>query len=767
MRPPKPVVSPDLAERWALDRFGIRATAAELPGEIDRNFRLSAEDGSLFVMKIAPGATDSGSISCQLAALQHLQKTDLRDLLPGIVADRDGEPVSRLQGQGDEPLFVRVLTYLEGTPLDELDETTPDLRRQIGRGLGKLDGALASFDHPGAHRPLVWDLARVLDLGVLSDHLDPGIRTLVLGGLETFASRIQPRLGELRTSVIHNDANSHNLLVRDNGKRQPVLAGLIDFGDMIHTMTVAEPAIACAYAMLGAEDPVAVAADVIAGYEAEFPLHDLERLLLPDLIIARLCASLLLSAQARAHSPDNDYLTVSERPVADLLRRLSTMSDHTTFHAAPPGSGRTPEEIVEVRRRHLGRNLSLAYERPLKIVRGQGQYLYDESGRRFLDLVNNVCHVGHCHPRVVEAGQRQMGLLNTNSRYVHDHLAAYVLRLTATMPETLSVCFLVCTGTEANDLALRLARSHTGSREIIVLDHAYHGHSSSLVEISPYKCEGPGGQGLAEHAHKVPCPDVYRGSHRGEDAAERYINEVAKAIEKIQLAGKRPGAFMAETLVGCGGQIVPPPGFLQGAFAAARHAGAVCIADEVQVGFGRVGSHMWAFEAQGVAPDIVTLGKPIGNGHPLAAVVTTPEIAASFDTGMEYFNTFGGNPVSCAIGLAVLDVIEQEGLQKHALKMGERFGAGLTELSTRHELVGDVRGQGLFLGLELVRDRKRLEPAASEAAELIERMKDRGFLLSTDGPDHNVIKIKPPMVLTTRDVDATIEAFDNVLGTLQ
>ena len=425
---------------------------------------------------------------------------------------------------------------------------------------------------------------------------------------------------------------------------------------------------------------------------------------------------------------------------------------------------RTADEIVAVRRRHLGPNLSMSYRRPLKIVRGHGPYLYDENDRRYLDLVNNVCHVGHCHPRVVEAGRIQMGLLNTNSRYLHDGLAEYVTRLTASLPEPLSVCFLVCTGTEANDLALRLARAHTGSREIVVLDHAYHGHSPSLIEISPYKCEGPGGEGLADHAHKTPCPDPYRGLHRGPDAADRYAAELDRVIREIESRGRRPGAFLAESLLGCAGQIVPPAGFLEAAYRAARTAGAVCIADEVQIGFGRIGTHLWAFEGQDVVPDIVTLGKPIGNGHPIGAVVTTPEIAASFDTGMEYFNTFGGNPVSCAIGLAVLDVLSEEGLQEHASEMGRRLKSGLEELAVRHELIGDVRGIGLFLGVELVCDRKSRDPAGPQAEVVVEAMKDRGFLLSTDGPDRNVIKIKPPMVLDAANVDATIEALDDVLA---
>jgi len=415
----------------------------------------------------------------------------------------------------------------------------------------------------------------------------------------------------------------------------------------------------------------------------------------------------------------------------------------------------------------VGRNLSVSYTEPLKIVRGEGQYLYDEQGRRFLDLVNNVCHVGHCHPHVVAAGQRQMAELNTNTRYLHDNLADYALKLTVTFPDPLSVCFFVCTGTEANDLALRLARTHSGTREIIVLEHAYHGHSPSLIEIGTYKCEGPGGEGLAEHAHAAPLPDPYRGPHRGGDAGARYGNEVRAMVAELSAAGRPPGAFMAESLIGCGGQVIPPDGFMPAAFQAVRAAGGVCIADEVQVGFGRAGSHFWAFEALDVVPDIVTLGKPIGNGHPMAAVVTTPEIAASFVTGMEYFNTFGGNPVSCAIGLAVLEVIESEGLQEHARVLGEQFLDGFREMAPRHRLIGDVRGLGLFLGVELVRDHDTLEPADTEASAAIDAMRNRGFLLSTDGPLHNVLKIKPPMVLTAEDVAAVLENVDEVLDEIE
>ena len=425
-----------------------------------------------------------------------------------------------------------------------------------------------------------------------------------------------------------------------------------------------------------------------------------------------------------------------------------------------------PEEILELRRRHLGGSLSLSYRNPLKIVRGEGQFLFDENGRPYLDCVNNVCHVGHCHPRVVEAAHRQIAALNTNTRYLHDHIVVYAGRLAGTMPDPLEVCFFVCSGSEANELALRMARTATDRTDVVVLDSAYHGNTGGMVELSPYKFDHEGGAGRPEHVHVAPVPDTYRGPYRADDpeAAVKYADAVAGELRRAVLGGRSVAAFFAESIPGCAGQVVLPEGYLDAAFGHVREAGAICVADEVQVGFGRVGSHWWAYETQDVIPDIVTLGKPIGNGHPMGAVVTTRAIADAFDNGMEYFNTFGGNPVSCAIGLAVLDVIEEEGLRAHALEVGTRFREGLAELGDRHELVGDVRGLGLFIGVELVRDRDSLEPATEEATDVINQMRERGILLSTDGPFENVIKIKPPLVFSHEDAGRVIGELDAVLS---
>jgi 4-aminobutyrate aminotransferase-like enzyme len=416
----------------------------------------------------------------------------------------------------------------------------------------------------------------------------------------------------------------------------------------------------------------------------------------------------------------------------------------------------TKADTLANRKRLLGRNLRLAYKNPLKIVRGSMQYLYDDKGVEYLDAYNNVAHVGHCNPRVVKAGQEQMALLNTNTRYLHDQINQFAERLTATLPDPLGVCFFVNSGSEANELALRLARAHTHARDLIVLDHAYHGNTNTLIDISPYKHNGPGGEGPPSWVHTVPLPDPFRGTSDA-DAVTRVIEQLRE--KRLPLAG-----FIAESMPSVGGQIVLPSGYLNEVYTWVREAGGVCIADEVQTGYGRIGTHFWAFESYAVVPDIVVLGKPIGNGHPIGAVVTTHDIATSFDNGMEFFSTFGGNPVSCAIGLAVLDEVFEKNLQSHALEVGELMLARLKELMAKHEIIGDVRGSGLFLGVELVRDRTKLDPATEEADFIVNAMRDRQILFGTDGPFHNVLKIRPPMPFNETDAERLVNALENVLG---
>ena len=430
-----------------------------------------------------------------------------------------------------------------------------------------------------------------------------------------------------------------------------------------------------------------------------------------------------------------------------------------------PEQETTKVEILETRKEHLSSSLGVSYKKPLHIVRGFMQYLYDEEGKQYLDVRNNVPHVGHSNPYVVDVLSKQAAVLNINTRYLHENLSKYAQRLSSKMPGNLKVCFFVNSGSEANELALRLAKAHTKQQDLIVIDGAYHGNTKNLVDISPYKHNSPGGKGAPSHVHTVRMPDPFRGDHKhsDSDAGKKYAEDVGKAIQEIEKQNKGVCAFICEPLMGCGGQIIFPDGYLKESFKQVREAGGVCIADEVQIGFGRVGTHFWGFETQDVIPDIVTMGKPIGNGHPIGAVITTPEIAESFNTGMEFFSTTGGNTVSCAVGMAVLDVIENQELQKHALEVGNYLLSRLQVLKDRYKIIGDVRGIGLYIGVELVRDQQSLEPAVEETEYIVERLKDMGILVSLDGPLNNVLRIKPPLVFTKENADTLVEALDQVL----
>ncbi len=423
--------------------------------------------------------------------------------------------------------------------------------------------------------------------------------------------------------------------------------------------------------------------------------------------------------------------------------------ENATYHS--------PRETTQTKRaKHLGSNLSLAYQTPLSIVRGSMQYLYDETGRQFLDAYNNVPHVGHCHPHVVEAAHRQMQLLSTNTRYLHENLANYTEKLASTMPQPLEVCYLLSSASEANEIALRLARAYTGARNLIVMEGAYHGCTTTMIDVSPYKHDGPGGEGAPEWVHVAPLPDSYRSPQTADSILDLLSS----------MCGELCG-FLAETCPSVGGQIMLPEGYLKQVYHHIRSAGGVCIADEVQTGFGRLGHHFYAFEREQVVPDIVVMGKPIGNGYPLAAVVTTREIADAFDNGMELFSTFGGSTVSCAVGLAVLEVLEREDHQANAREVGDYLLKELQRLKSEHPLIGDVRGSGFFLGVELVRDHQSLEPSDVETSFVVHRMCELGVLVGTDGLYHNVIKIRPPMPFNRSDADILLDALDQSLLALR
>jgi 4-aminobutyrate aminotransferase-like enzyme/Ser/Thr protein kinase RdoA (MazF antagonist) len=1008
-----PAFSSEDATRLAHTLYNLQATAIPLPSERDQNFLLQTEEGERFVLKIANGTERRSMLEAQNRVMDHLSKSI--PFCPRVIQNLDGEDISLVQATDGQTNFTRLVTYLPGKPLGNLKYHSEELLYDLGTKIAQLTSALDGFDHPALHRDFHWDLANGLRITRQNLDLIHGIklREIVQKLVSQFEQYTAPLLPGLPCSIIHNDANDFNLLAGDRDgpySRNQSIAGLIDFGDMLHSYTVGDLAVAVAYAILGKPDPLAAAAQVIKGYQTTRPLEEKELSALFGLVCMRLCMSACIAAEQQASQPENDYLGISQAPIRNILPKLAVIHPHfaeavfretcglvpfpagaevvrwLTSHAdafvapldlnlragpihvldlslsspllegdsaknedshltprinaalvaasAQVGIGRYDEaryfytspafatgdditdeyrtvhlgidlfvpagrqvyapldgtihafadnaapqdygpvivlehrgedhppfytlyghlsraslngltvgqrvkkgarlaaiggpdvnggwtphlhfqvitdlldlgtdfpgvarpgqrnvwlslcpdpnlilgiphekfppreldkmETLATRRQRLGRNLSISYRRPLKIVRGWKQYLFDDEGRKYIDAYNNVAHVGHNHPRVVAAARQQIGVLNTNTRYLHDNINRYAEKLTSLLPEPLRVCFFVNSGSEANELALRLARTYTGQRDMIVLDVAYHGNTNTLIDISPYKHNGPGGTGTPDWVHIAPIPDDYRGPYKRYDpqAGTKYARHVLEITEKMQAHGRGLAGFIAESLPSVGGQLVLPPGFLADVYRYVRAAGGLCIVDDVQTGFGRVGTHFWGFEMQDAVPDILVLGKPIGNGHPLGAVITTAEIADAFHNGMEYFTTFGGNPVSCAVGLEVLNVVLEENLQDHALRVGQRMLDSLRPFVEQYPFVGDVRGSGLFLGVELVRDRETLEPATIEAGYVMNRMREQGILLGTDGPYHNVLKIRPPMPLDEENADFLVATMEKIL----
>ncbi|MBO1074375.1 aspartate aminotransferase family protein [Roseomonas marmotae] len=424
-------------------------------------------------------------------------------------------------------------------------------------------------------------------------------------------------------------------------------------------------------------------------------------------------------------------------------------------------NGVAPREqaLIERRQKLLGPAYRLFYANPVHIVRGEGVWLYDPEGNAYLDVYNNVASVGHCHPHVVAALSRQAAVLNTHTRYLNDTILDYAEKLLGHFPPELSQVMFTCTGSEANDLAYRAARSFTGGTGMIVTRLAYHGVTVAISEMSPSL---GGGITLGAHVRTVPAPDLYRSG--GQDVGQAFASAVRGAIADMAAHGIRPAALLVDTIFSSDGVFADPAGFLAPAVAAIREAGGLFIADEVQPGFGRTGEGMWGFMRHGVVPDMVTMGKPMGNGHPIAAMVARPEILQAFGERTRYFNTFGGNPVSCAVGQAVLEVIEQEGIVANAKAVGAYLQDGLRALAARHPMIGDVRGAGLFIGVELVRDRETKEPDGETTARLVNGLRERRILISAAGPHANVLKIRPPLVFRKEHADLFLEGVDAVLA---
>jgi 4-aminobutyrate aminotransferase-like enzyme/Ser/Thr protein kinase RdoA (MazF antagonist) len=776
-----PAFSAQEAEAIARRAFDIQASAHRLDSERDQNFHLRAKDGNEWVLKIANPAENPALLDMQTQALLHIAQVDPSLGIPRVKTTPDGALFHEINGADGRRFTVRVLSFLPGQLLDDAT-LHPALVRDVGAMAARLARALRGFFHPAARHELLWDLTQAPALRSRTHHIEEqGRRCVVEEVLDHFGAEVLPKLKKQRAQVIHNDVGCLNTLVEGNR-----VTGVIDFGDLIHAPLVCDLAVPIAELIREHSDPVAAAAEITAGYHAVTALEDDELRLIFDLVSTR-CAMEVAVANWRVcdHPENSSYIMAGIQEAGIQLDRMREWGAERMYTAlrracATPVSievsdfTRTPSDevslqsLIERRRQRLGPDLELFYDNPVHVVRGEGVWLIDDTGRSLLDAYNNVPSVGHCHPTVVQALALQAATLNTNTRYLYKSVIEYADRLTATMPADLSVCMFVCSGSEANDLAWRLAKAHTGNSGGIVMEDAYHGTTDAVYELSPADYGIDKGRTLAKYIATVPAPDGYRGQFRRDDPlyAERYAACIDDAVTSLNTRGFAPAAFYLDLVLSSNGIIIPPPGYLSTAFEKVRAAGGLCVADEVQSGFGRTGDHMWGFEAHDVVPDIVTLGKPIGNGLSMAAVVTTPEIVASLMQETDFFSTTGGNPVACAVGIAVLDVLEQEGLQERAARVGAKLRSLIVKLAEQHFLIGEVRGAGLFIGVELVRDRSTLEPAAKETTAVANRMRELGVLVGIEGPCSNVLKIRPPLVFDENHALQFTDALDQALREL-
>jgi ethanolamine-phosphate phospho-lyase len=658
---------------------------------------------------------------------------------------------------------ARLLRYIEGEFIGDIDQ--PDsLIYDFGRCIGELDKALMNVNsNLVKSRRQFWDLQFSYQNYSLTEYIsDPSLRNHVKYYFNRFHLNVLPVLHTLRHSTIHGDLNDYNVLASGNS-----IKGIIDFGDICYSPLINDLAIAATYIMMDKENPFDSIVPLLKGFHKIIPLERDEVLLLPDLITCRLCVSICNSAQKRSNSEDTEYVLISEKPAIELLTKWKeynpvTISNKmlTALGMDSVNSNINKEAACKKRDSIISKAMSLSYTVPIYMERSLFQYMYDREGNTYLDAYNNIPHVGHSHPHISEAISSQTRKLNTNTRYIYDSLLEYGERLLEYFPERLSKIFMVNSGSAASDLATRLARNFTGHKHMLVLDHGYHGNTSTAIDISPYKFDGRGGKGKPDNVTKLPLPDEYREALGGKEHARI-------AIEKIQgiiSSGTFPAAFINEPISGCGGQVPLAEDYLKSLYPFLQQSDILTISDEVQVGFGRLGQWFWGFEMHGVEPDIVVLGKPMGNGHPIGAVICTAEIADSFSTGMEFFSSFGGNPVSCAAASAVLDVIEDEGLQQNADLVGQYFIDSLKELRNRHKIIGDIRGSGLFIGVEFTNEDN--SPGTRVANIVKNKLKDAYILTSTDGPYNNVIKSKPPLCFNKENVDAVVNNIDRILKKL-
>jgi 4-aminobutyrate aminotransferase-like enzyme/Ser/Thr protein kinase RdoA (MazF antagonist) len=769
LRANAPRLTTEQIAAFAAEHYGLVGEVTPLYSERDQNVRLREENGAAWVLKTASAEEDPGIIDCQLLAMQHIARIDPTLPVPRVRLAKDGGTTRQITAPDGTRHVFYVLSFLEGEIAQRIhiDHT---LHGRIGDTLARLGRAMRGLFHPAAgNRELLWDVRMLDRLLPHAELFGAGWqRDLVIGIGTHFINEVRPKLTGLRAQLIHGDVHEHNLILAPDGG----IAGIIDFGDMFHGPLVIDIADAIGDFLTDAKTIEGTIRAMVGAYNKVTPLEEDEADLVFDLASARMILTPLINAFRAAQTPDepNYMAQYGDAPlrVLEALQKLGRdkVTDIVREACGLPRRATSllsVEDLIARRKKLMGSKLYVFYDPPLHMVKGEGVWLTAADGKRYLDCYNNVPHVGHCHPHVVAALTRQIRTLNTNTRYLGEQVLEYSERLTATLPGKLKVCAFVNSGSEANDIAWRMATTYTRAAGGITMDFAYHGITEAIDAFSP----------SGNHANKVPPhmrtltpPDGYRGQHRHgtNDMGRLYAADADTAIASLGEAGMKPAAFMIDSALMTNGVLEPVPGYVAEVFRKVRAAGGLCIGDEVQSGFGRMGTHMWGHQHHGVVPDIVTIGKPAGNGHPLGVVITTPEIMEAFLKEFSFFSTFGGNNVSCAAGLAVLDVIEREGLIENSRVVGDYFKAGLKGLMAKHALIGDVRGTGLAIGVELVTDRKTLAPAAAQTKRLTNLMRDEGVLIGSEGILGNVLKIRPPIVFSKENVDFAVAALDRALG---
>ncbi len=751
----------DIAEKL----YGLTGKLYPLDSERDQNTRISTDDGDQFVIKIANSAENPAVIDMQIKALEHIARADPNLPVPEVLLSRNGLAIEHIQAEDGAKHSVRVLTYLPGMP-PKYDPSEHALLRPMGACLARLVLALRGFFHPIANYELLWDLKHTPKLRSYLPHIsDPNQHELASYFLDRFDRNVLPLIPKLRAQIVHNDFVPDNILVAENDPGE--IVGIIDFGDMTHTLLIGDLATTIAPMLRGHADPVGAAVEIVAGYHEMLPLERAELSILYDLIAARLTMLNVIAYWRESIHPYNrEYITGGVEATWSTLKawrdqdpaevtkrffRVCGLWELDEMTSEPKKADETLQSHLMRRDRLLGSCAYLFYERPLHLVRGEGVWLYDLDGNRYLDAYNNVAHVGHSHPHVVNAIANQARRLNTNTRYMHEYILELAEQITSRMPEPLSVCMFVCTGSEANELAWQMAKLVSGNSGALITNFSYHGNTTAIAQFST---ETIPQSKLPPHVQTLFAP-TSDTTFREPDSG------IGSAIRALDEHGHQPAMLIIDTAFVSDGIYSSPKGYLNTLFEKTRAAGGLCVADEVQGGFGRLGQHFWGFQFDDVIPDIVTLGKPIGNGHPLAAVVTRPEIAEALAKERGYFNTYGGNPVSCAAGLAVLEVIEKEGLQHNALEAGQYLREHMSNMRRSYPHLGEVHGSGLLLGIDIVKPDGT--PDLEMAERIMNQMRENGVLIGTTGEHNQTLKIRPPIVFQKEHADMLLAALGKAL----